>query len=104
MARKGDGKPRSEARRASVGLFVRLTPEEHATLQGKVDALNADLPPDAPMAAFVTIQRLLVAAALRREIRPAPPRVIAAPGMLVATPVKAGAAAPDGAGEGGHAR
>lgn len=70
MATAHDGKPRSENRRSSYQVHVRLTAEEWEQLQTQVESWNRHLPPGASASARMTIARLVRTAALRRK-RPA---------------------------------
>lgn len=77
MVKAGDGKPRSEARRSSYQVQVRLTAEEWETLSRQAEEWNQRLPENASRYARMTIPRLMRTAALRRKRPP----VMAAVGM-----------------------
>jgi hypothetical protein len=78
MSAFSSGRPKSERRQKIYGVHVRLTPEEFLVLQGQVEEWNQHLPQDASARARMTIPRILVAAAFRREI----PRVVVAQPVL----------------------
>ncbi len=65
MAKAGDGKPRSEVRRSSHQVNVRLTAEEWNQLQAQADKWNRHLPQNASKHAGMTIPHLMRTAALR---------------------------------------
>jgi hypothetical protein len=70
MAKAGDGKPRSEVRRSSHQVNVRLTAEEWNQLQAQADEWNRHLPQNASKHARMTIPHLMRTAALRRKRPP----------------------------------
>ena len=77
MAIRGDGLIRSEKRQRVKRVHVRLTIDEWLLLQAKVDDFNSKLPRAVSQRAKMTLQRVLVTAACRREFIP-----IASPPIL----------------------
>lgn len=71
MVHAGDKKPRSETRRSSYQVNVRLTAEEWQRLHTQAEEWNRHLPSTASAAARMTIPRLLRTAAFRRKRPPA---------------------------------
>ena len=67
---KGDGEPRSEKRKRTTIIGVRVTPEELDALTAKVNERNSHLHPNARKSSKTTIQKFLVDAGLRREFKP----------------------------------
>lgn len=63
-------KPRSEKRRKSKAVLVRMEMDDYLALKRIVDDLNAGLTDAHSRKSHVTIQDYLLAAALRRAIRP----------------------------------